>query len=226
MSQFIYEIKGKIKNIVDFNFAKKNNKTCRLSSGSRYCGALFGGWNVVSKKCDVSFASIGVGSYIGTRSYLPGAFIGNFCSLGCDVVLVSGKHPTRVFVSTNPIFYDTETKFPLGNCAQHFQERGSTPDGHSIHIGNDVWIGRGVMIKEGVTIGDGAIIGMGSVIVQDVMPYQIVGGNPGKLIRLRFSSDQIRKLLEIQWWNWPISVIQSRKNDFSNVEVFINKYYQ
>jgi acetyltransferase-like isoleucine patch superfamily enzyme len=37
----------------------------------------------------------------------------------------------------------------------------------------------------GVTIGEGAIILPGSVVVRDVDPYNVVGGNPAKKIRMR-----------------------------------------
>ena len=74
-------------------------------------------------------------------------------------------------------------------------------------IGNDVWIGYGATIMPGVTIGDGAIIATKSVVTKDVAPYAIVGGNPAKEIRKRFSEDEIKALLEIQWWDWPIEKI-------------------
>ena len=54
----------------------------------------------------------------------------------------------------------------------------------------------------GVTIGDGAVIANNSHVVKDIEPYSIVGGNPAKLIKYRFTSYQIEKLLEIKWWDW------------------------
>ena len=39
----------------------------------------------------------------------------------------------------------------------------------------------------GVTIGDGAVVASCSVVTKDVPPYAIVGGNPAKVIRYRFS---------------------------------------
>jgi virginiamycin A acetyltransferase len=59
----------------------------------------------------------------------------------------------------------------------------------------------------GVQVGDGAIIAAKSVVVNDVSPYTIVGGNPAKLIRQRFSDDVVQALLEIAWWNWDIEKI-------------------
>ncbi|MDX1760179.1 MAG: chloramphenicol acetyltransferase, partial [Arenibacter algicola] len=59
----------------------------------------------------------------------------------------------------------------------------------------------------GLTIGDGAIIASNSTVTKDVEPYSVVGGNPAQLIRKRFSEADISKLLELQWWDWPIEKI-------------------
>ena len=64
------------------------------------------------------------------------------------------------------------------------------PDGSqgpSPRIGSYVDIGAGAIIIGDVCIGDRAIIGAGSVVVNDVKPYQIVAGNPAKVIRTRES---------------------------------------
>ena len=59
----------------------------------------------------------------------------------------------------------------------------------------------------GVTIGDGAIIATNATVVSDVPPYTIVGGNPAREIRRRFSEPTIVKLLELRWWDWDIDRI-------------------
>ena len=79
-------------------------------------------------------------------------------------------------------------------------------------IGSDVWIGQNVTIMPGVKIGDGAIIAANSTVVKDVKSYTIVGGNPAKAIKKRFSDEKIELLLEIQWWNWD------EKKIFENIE--------
>jgi carbonic anhydrase/acetyltransferase-like protein (isoleucine patch superfamily) len=77
----------------------------------------------------------------------------------------------------------------------------------------------------GVTIGDGAIIANNSHVFKNVEPYSIVGGNPAKFIKYRFTPTQIKKLLKIKWWYWSDEKI----NKFtpllcnSNIDEFIKQ---
>lgn len=95
-----------------------------------------------------------------------------------------------------------------------------------ILIQNDVWIGRGSTIMGGITIHNGAVIAANSVVTKDVEPYSIVGGNPAKLIKYRFDSEIIEKLLSIQWWNWDYKKISSNKKWFNNnICNFVDRFY-
>lgn len=69
-------------------------------------------------------------------------------------------------------------------------------------IGNDVWLGQNVTVMPGVHIGNGAIVATNSTVVKDVEPYTIVGGNPARPIRKRFSDEMIALLQELKWWDW------------------------
>ena len=54
-----------------------------------------------------------------------------------------------------------------------------------------VWIGADVTLLGGVRIGNGAIIGAGAVVAKDVPPYAVVVGNPARVIKYRFSPEEI-----------------------------------
>tara|TARA_Y100001937_G_C7088338_1_gene316468 strand:+ start:166 stop:753 length:588 start_codon:yes stop_codon:yes gene_type:complete len=90
------------------------------------------------------------------------------------------------------------------------EEAGIISNGDII-IGNDVWIGFGATIMSGVTIGDGSIVAANATVSKDVEPYSIVGGNPAKLIKKRFTDKDIDFLLELKWWDWPEEKINKNK---------------
>jgi hypothetical protein len=48
-----------------------------------------------------------------------------------------------------------------------------------------------------------------------------VGGVPAKLIRYRFSPEEIASLKEIQWWTKDQKWIRERADLFDNVQSFI-----
>lgn len=120
--------------------------------------------------------------------------IGKFCSLADNInVYLGGNHNTS-FISTYPFGTGVEL---IGHREGHPLSNGD------INIGNDVWIGSHASIMSGVTIGDGAVIAAHSHVVKDMRPYEIVGGNPAKHIRFRFSDVEIELLLQIRWWELP-----------------------
>lgn len=122
--------------------------------------------------------------------------IGKFCSIAANVnIYLGGNHRT-----------DWVTTYPFGHIHQNifnaFKGEGHPATKGDVTIGNDVWIGSNVTIMSGVTIGDGAVIANNSHVVKNVEPYTIVGGNPARHIKYRFTPEQIQNLLKIQWWNW------------------------
>ena len=60
-------------------------------------------------------------------------------------------------------------------------------------IEDDVWCGANVTILKGVTIGRGSVVAAGAVVTQSFPPYSIIGGVPAKLIKMRFTEEQIRE---------------------------------
>jgi len=124
--------------------------------------------------------------------------IGKFCSIAKGV---------KIYLGGNHDYYAITT-YPLK--AKLLNKEVETPKSNGdVNIKNDVWIGRDVTIMSGVTIGNGAVIAANSVVTKDVEAYSIVGGNPAKLIKYRFSKETIEKLEEIQWWDWDIEKIKA-----------------
>lgn len=58
-------------------------------------------------------------------------------------------------------------------------------------IEDGVWCGANVTILKGVTIGRGSIIAAGAVVTRSCAPYSIIGGIPAKLIKMRFTPEEI-----------------------------------
>lgn len=161
--------------------------------------------------------SMGFGTYIGDNSRIS-AKIGRYCSISSSVEVALGTHPTKNWVSTHPSFFSLNNPSGLYySKTQRFEEK--TPQ---TEIGNDVWIGYGALILGGIKIGDGAIVAAGAVVTKDVPPYAIVGGVPAKIIRYRFSEEEINKLLKIKWWNFPQDKLRSVSEDFANISDFLN----
>ena len=123
--------------------------------------------------------------------------IGKFCALAKDVKFVmNGANHLMSGFSTYPFQIFGNGWERVMPSMDAFPRKGDTI------VGNDVWIGYDSMIMPGVKIGDGAIVATRSVVVSDVPPYGVVGGNPAKLIRGRFSEEIVAALLEIAWWDW------------------------
>jgi glycosyltransferase involved in cell wall biosynthesis/acetyltransferase-like isoleucine patch superfamily enzyme len=124
--------------------------------------------------------------------------IGDYCSIAEDVtILLGGNHHPEWL-----------TTYPFSSNAFH-EEWPEAADIHGqpyskgpVVIGNDVWVGYGATILSGVTIGDGAIVAAKAVVAKNVPPYAIVGGNPAKVLKMRFPEKDIERLLKLQWWNW------------------------
>jgi len=162
--------------------------------------------------------SLGNFSYVSDNSRLLNVSIENFCSIGPNVQVGLAPHPSRTFISTYPAFYSHSNE----GCPLRFREDKIFDDSiPKTSIGNDVWIGANVIIPGGVQIGTGAIVAAGSVVVKDVLPYSVMGGNPAGIVRFRFSDEEIKMLLESEWWDWPIEKIRSNVEGFGNIERFM-----
>jgi len=145
---------------------------------------------------------------------------GKYCSIASNVTVYAGGNHRTDWVTTYP-FGHIHT-----NIFNSFNGVGNPSSKGDVIIGNDVYICDNSTIMSGVTIGDGAVIACNSHIIKDVEPYSIVGGNPGKFVKYRFTKEQIEKLLEIKWWDWEESKINENIHLLCNndIELFINSH--
>lgn len=157
----------------------------------------------INRRCYINDSTIGAFSYAGINTTMNWTKLGRFCSLARNVDIGGFDHDYRK-VTTMPEF----------RFQQLLNGGGKIPsiEKHKDYceIGNDVWIAAGAQILHKVRIGDGAVIGGGAVVTHDVPPYAIVVGVPARIIGYRCAPEMIDKLLQLQWWNWPVDVI--RKN--------------
>lgn len=118
--------------------------------------------------------------------------VGKFCCFADDVdILLSVEHRP-----------DYNTIYPFGNLMNEIPISDCLWSKGDIIIGNDVWVGSGAKILSGVTIGDGCVIGAGAVVAKSVPAYSVVVGNPGRVVKMRFDTSTIEKLMIMKWWDW------------------------
>lgn len=136
--------------------------------------------------------------------------IGKFCSIGPGTIFIMNGANHRMDGSTFPFNLFGNGWEKHTPSLKDLSFKGDT------EIGNDVWIGQNVTIMPGVKVGDGAIIAAKSVVVKNIDPYTIVGGNPARVIKKRFSEEIVLELQELKWWDLKIENINA------NIEWILN----
>ena len=162
----------------------KIGKECWLAHGSMIC-----------------YSELGDMSYLSTRSKAFSCCIGKYSSISWNVSIGPANHDYHR-ISTHSMLFATR----FGMISNQSERYYNQYDKDTI-VGSDVWIGCNAIIMRGVHVGDGAVIGANSVITKDVAPYTIMGG-ANVCLRNRFSEDIVHRLLEIKWWNYPVSIIK------------------
>jgi len=125
--------------------------------------------------------------------------IGRYCALATGVkFIMDGANHRMDGPSTFP--------FPImgGAWADHMSLLMDLPSRGDTIVGHDVWMGYEALVMPGVSIGHGAIIGSRAVVTQDIPPYAVALGNPAKIVKFRFSENEIKTLLDIAWWDWAV----------------------
>ena len=142
----------------------------------------------ICSDCDISPPSnvyIGNHSVIGSRCLLwttnAKIMIGDYVLLGPQVSCISGNHITDK-IGKHICEYSEEDK-----------KQSSTKYDADIVIEDGVWIGANATILSGVHIAEGCVIAAGAIVTDDTVPYGIYGGVPAKLIKMRFTQEQIEQ---------------------------------
>lgn len=163
-----------------------------------------------------SHISIGRFTYgfenLSVRQWNEGASlqIGSFCSISSNVTIFLGGNHRTDWITTFPFGHIFEDELGGKNIEGHPATKGD------VLIGNDVWIASGVTILSGVTVGDGAVLSANATVIKDVKPYEIVGGNPAKSLKMRFDDELVNLLLTLKWWDFPLDKIKLITNQLSS----------
>ena len=149
---------------------------------------------------------VGDYSYLNTGAMVLSGSVGRFCSLSYGCKIGMEEHPVD-WVSTSPWTYDEANILGIPSVWNAVA--------NPAQLGSDVWIGAHAVVLQGVEVGHGAIIAAGAIVTKDVAPYSIVAGVPAKVIKSRFAPEEVRCLLESQWWDWPVERLSHLKDAFA-----------
>ena len=161
-------------------------------------------------------------SYVVNDAQITYTTIGKFCSIAAMIRINPGNHPMHRATQAHFTYRASAYFEGEGDDAEFFAWRRA----HHVHIGHDVWIGHGAVVLPGRNIGTGAVVAAGAIVTKDVAPYTIVGGNPARVIKRRFTEAVADRLAELGWWDWDHETLRLALPDFRNrsVEEFLEKY--
>lgn len=162
--------------------------------------------NSTEAVCDFDMDLVHVGRYtygelfVLNHSKDSQLWIGDFCSIAGNVTFVVCADHNINTISTFP--------FEVMCLKESSKEAVSKGD---IVVEDDVWIGQNATILSGVHIGQGAIVAANAVVTKDVPSYAIVGGNPAKIIKYRFTEEIIEELLKVDYKKLDLKLIETYK---------------
>jgi acetyltransferase-like isoleucine patch superfamily enzyme len=196
---------------------RRDNPGCVFDPRCTATGCRFGRDVAVGPRSHLVDVVMGDFSYVAGRTTIANAEIGRFCSIGEEVAIGLPRHPARDFVSTHPALFSATNR---GIARSLVSESAFDEAPAPTRVGNDVWIGNRALIPGGVSLADGAIVAAGAVVTRDVPPYAIVGGNPARLIRYRFTDAEIAFLLGSRWWDLPEDALRRLASAFGDPATF------
>jgi virginiamycin A acetyltransferase len=140
------------------NYLRKNFYRMAMARCDRNCAILFG---TIFSHLDTE---VGKDVYIGPNCNIGKCRIEDYCTIGSNVHIMSGKGQHNFEDPATPI-----------------REQGGTFE--KIILGEDTWVGNGALIM--ANIGKKCIIGAGSVVTKEIEDFSIVAGNPARMLRKR-----------------------------------------
>jgi len=100
--------------------------------------------------------------------------IGNKVALGPKVTIMTGNHATDII---GTFMWDV-----------HSKKEGLDKD---VILEDEIWVGSNVTILSGAHISRGCVIAAGAIVNKYLPPYSIAGGVPAKVLKYRFTPEQI-----------------------------------
>ncbi len=127
---------------------------------------------------------IGADCIIGEKSYVAyDVVIGDRCKLNAMVYVPTAVTiENGVMISAGTIF--TNDRYPRACTSDLSELRTSDPDEHTVAtlVREGTTIGAGAVIGPGIELGRFSMIGMGSVVTRSVGDFQLVAGNPARVV--------------------------------------------
>lgn len=127
-----------------------------------------------------------------TRFWSPHRYIviGNDVGIGFDCLFMADTEIGNCVLIASKVAFLNSDEHTYGHVGKPIWESPKSYK-YKIIVKNDVWIGHGAILLAPLCIGKGAIIAAGSVVTKNVPAYSIVGGNPAKVIKMRFTESEI-----------------------------------
>lgn len=110
--------------------------------------------------------------------------IGSYCTVLCDLEVGN-----NVMIAPFCAFVNSDDH--LTHIVGKTMWQSGRGDKFKIVIEDDVWVGYGSIVLTPARIGCGSVVAAGSVVTEDIPPYAIVAGVPARVIRMRFTKEEI-----------------------------------
>ncbi len=160
--------------------------------------------DILSRFHQVEIGAHSYGPCFTPGSFPAGAVIGRYVSMAGGVARRL-NHPLKHLV-LHPYFYNEHLGHVGARTIQH----------QPITIGHDAWIGQAAIFTENCTdVGIGAVIGAGSVVTRNVGAFEIVAGNPARVLRRRFDDTLCDRIIASAWWERPVEELANFAADLN-----------